>query len=102
MVRTNPPLELDHTSGPKEWWCLRESQTEKIIKRWDEEYRGRAREYGNFLACSPVWIDLERPIYIDDQTMRGIMDRIPGTQNPPKISGEQLDSFLKLTKRKIA
>jgi len=47
-------------------------------------------------------MDLEHPIWIDDLMMKAIMDRIPGTQNPPRISDEQFDGFLRLTKRKLA
>lgn len=96
MVECNPPLELEHTSGPKEWGCLDDTQPGEVIDNWDRKYRIRAKKFGAFLACSSLWMSLHSAVWIDNAEMERIMGRRPGTQTPPRICDEQFDRFLQL------
>jgi len=99
MVDENPPLGLDHTSGPKEWGCLDESKPREVIADWDKKYKKRAKDCGTFLACKALCLCLEAPLMLDDERMRKIMGKIPGTQNPPAIEQEQFDRFLEMARK---
>lgn len=90
MVKENPSIELSRTAGlPKGI---------NNEKDWDQIYFSRSRNYPAFLICKPKFINTKTPVDLSGGLMKGLIgtDR-PGTQNPKKLSLEQLNSFLKLS-----
>jgi hypothetical protein len=85
--RTNrhPPYEVraripDPEAAPKRTVCL-----------WDATYARRARDCGVFLACRSDFLDLWHPPLLRHSDMMAFFNRIPGTQNPPKIARDEFE-----------
>lgn len=57
---------------------------------WEAEYRMRSVIAPAFVITKIERLDLKNPPVLLSDDMRRIFDRIPGTQNPPYISEEQL------------
>ena len=66
------------------------------LRRWDLEYQRRARKCGVFLACKPQFMELYNPPIVTEEMMHMIFNKVPGTQNPPTISLEQLNRLRNL------
>ncbi|EYF08174.1 hypothetical protein [Chondromyces apiculatus] len=110
MAPDNPPLPLDHTintvpknerspvsgklrgnarvvtpDGP-----LRRTSKHSIqrtaagdaLKVWDQFYKDRADEHGNFLACKLLWKELHEPPRVTEEDFREVFEHVPGLQNP--------------------
>ena len=89
MVDGNPPLPLEKTAGlPSSFQAMRSPEVGH--RAWDAAYRTRARDCGVFLACAPEFLELWEPPVLTREVMARIFGRIPGTQNPPRISDEEL------------
>jgi hypothetical protein len=88
MVSCNPPLSIDKTAP------ITEFATD--LRRWDLAYQKRARQYGVFLACKSQFMNLHNPPIITDEIMHKTFNRVPGTQNPPSISPEELNKLKSL------
>ena len=86
MVEGNPPLPLDKTDA-----------FIKSIRVWDREYKQRSETCSVFLACSPLFLELRSPPVVTDAMLFSVFGRIPGTQNPPSISKEQLSTLLEIS-----
>lgn len=84
MIAGNPPLPLDRTDAFIE-----------SLRVWDREYQKRSEKCGVFLACAPLFRELWSPPVITPAMMLRTFGRIPGTQNPPAISKEELNALLK-------
>ncbi len=51
--------------------------------RWDAEYRERARRWGRFVICEPLWIDVGWTARrVDDADLVAVFGHVPGTRNP--------------------
>lgn len=85
MVFGNPPQPLDRTDRFYE-----------DLHRWDAEYRLRARKWGTFHACVPLFLDLYTPPVLTDATLEQIFGSVPGTQNPPAINSQQFAALAAL------
>ena len=83
ITHVNPPLSLDLAPPIKHY------QTD--LRKWDLAYQSRARQYGDFLICKPVFKELYEPPLITDDTMLKVFGKIPLTRNPPKISIEHYE-----------
>lgn len=90
MVKENPPIDLRRTAG-----LPRDMDSEK---EWDQVYFERSKDYPTFLICKPIFLNTKEPIDLFDNVMEQLVGTSrPGTQNPKKLSSEQLESFLKLS-----
>jgi hypothetical protein len=61
---------------------------------WDAEYRDRGRVAPAFNITKVKRLELQNPPILLPDDMRRIFGRIPGTQNPPFISQEQLEQLV--------
>lgn len=91
--RTSPfPLEYTHGINENN---KKKTDAIKVIKKWNAGYIYRAKHYPE-VAISQVWNDilhLDNPPIINHQMMKPIFGRIPGTQNPPKLSDMEWQNF---------
>ena len=78
LVAGNPPVGLEKTHAP-----------DRSLRQWDLGYQHRARKFGVFLICEADFLDLQNPPVITERDMVKIFRRVPGTQNPPKVSRAQ-------------
>lgn len=68
---------------------------QRIISKWDALYSWRAKKYPA-VAITEVLegvLHLNNPPIINHQMMKTIFGRIPGTQNPPKLSDIEWQNF---------
>jgi hypothetical protein len=84
MVDGNPPNNLDKTDKHQD-----------SLEEWDRGYKARARLWGTFLACKPIFIELNNPAVIFPEQMKEIFGKIPGTRTPPEITAEQYKNLLR-------
>jgi hypothetical protein len=84
------PLGFTHARIPKELRPLRQRLSDdKVIRLWDAGYLQRARDVPVLLACTPKYLALNDPPAISTAQMVSIFGRVPGTQNPPRITRSQ-------------
>lgn len=91
MVTGNPPLPLKLTSGAAKKFG---DDPERALRLWDYSYRQRARENSVLIACTPMFLELQKPPAITEPAMKHAFGRIPGTQNPPVIPESQYRTLL--------
>ncbi len=80
MVKSNPPLELDKTGNPENLNC---------VERWDIGYRRRSKRNGVFLVCDSMFLEFRCPPLVTEDMLIEVFGRMPGTQNPPRISDQE-------------
>ena len=80
MVKTNPPLELEKTTNPKN--CT-------SVERWDFTYWSRSRRNGVFLVCEPLFLELQCPPIVTEEMLIEVFGKVPGTRTPPSISDQE-------------
>jgi len=88
MVPDNLPLPIEQTAP------ITEFKTD--LRRWDLEYYRRARQCGIFLACTADYRELDEPPIVTDDMLRVAFGRVPGTQNPPSVRLEDLQTLRRL------
>ena len=67
----------------------------RIINLWDEFYKKLSLSHGQ-TAITKVWknhLYLVNPAILTKDTMLNIFGRIPGTQNPPKLTNAEWENF---------
>jgi len=85
MVENSHHLSLEETSG---FWGM-------DVNEWNNYYLEKSKSYPVFLACKSIYLELHNPLTITEEDMELIYGRSnPSTQNPPKLSTEQLNNFL--------
>lgn len=94
ICNNTSPFPLDYTHGINE---NNKNGTDaiEVIKRWNAGYIYRAMQYPE-VAITQVWNDilhLDNPPIINHQMMKSIFGRIPGTQNPPRLSDIEWQNF---------
>lgn len=109
MVAENAPKGLDLTHGivPEE---VREkvdpgSDPELAIRYWDALYKGRAKTCSLFLITKAELLELENPLQVLERDILEIFGKVPGMQNPPRITSAELDPLVGLVRdrnRRIA
>jgi hypothetical protein len=88
------PLNLNLTHGICGFKHGNLSPT-RIIQIWNEFYRIRSIKYSN-CAITKVWkkhIYLSNALILNHNSMINIFGRIPGTQNPPKLTDAEWENF---------
>lgn len=96
MVSGNPPLPFEKTHGEiipilKENGITTETPPDKIIRLWDRGYKYRSQKHPAFLVCSADYLELHNPLPVYKSDLLAIFDgKVPGTQNPKRITPEQL------------
>ncbi len=70
-----------------------EADHERAVRLWDRTYARRASECGVFLACKADFLELWHPPVLRRSDLIAIFGRVPGTQNPPKITVEQFSAL---------
>jgi hypothetical protein len=98
MVSGNRPVAFEKTAGtsPKNLYGD-PSNPETLLKKWDSVYKKRTRQCGDFLACKPLFLELNNPPIITPGEMLRIFQKIPATRTPPTISEDAFQELLKLT-----
>jgi hypothetical protein len=92
--KSTSPFPLDYTHGIS---AHNNSDTDalRVIEKWNADYMFRAKQYPK-VAITRVWngiLYLDNPPIINHQMMKSIFGRIPGTQNPPKLSDGEWQNF---------
>ncbi len=87
LVHGNPPLPLEKTTADKD-----------SLSRWDAGYQLRARKWGVFLACKPMFLELYKPPILRRDTMLSIFGKVPNTRIPPKISDAEYSKLRTMTR----
>ena len=86
MVNNNPPYELDQTGA----------RPTASLMDWDSQYFQRSIDYPCFIRTRKLYLNLLNPKPIFKSNFIDIFGKVPGTQNPPFISKEQLIQMGKL------
>lgn len=92
MVDGNPPLPLNMSHRITVYGGCSDGD---CVRKWDSEYAGRARQYGRFVVCTPIHVDLgwSAPRVID-QDLKVVFGKVPGTQNPGALPIDRLNLFM--------
>lgn len=99
MITGNEPLELDKTDGEVGANLKQKRQRfgdVKTAKLWDAGYQERADKCGVFLVCDALFLNLTNPPILTHEEMTNVFGKIPGTQNPPKISEIEFSELTKI------
>jgi hypothetical protein len=88
MMPGNPPLALEMTD-----------RHFNDLRHWDAIYRLRAKTWGVFHVCEPLFCELQHPPAVTEAMMRDIFGRIPGTLNPPAIADAELAKLHELANK---
>lgn len=88
IVGGNYPLPLEMTSNKDNY---------PTVERWDAVYKMRARKYGVFLSCRPIFLELHNPPVITEEMMFIAFGKVPVTRTPPRISNEEYYKLTRLT-----
>ena len=98
MVRQNAPkdLSLTHCIVPKK---VKErvdltSDPERAIRYWDALYKERANACPIFVTTKADFLELENPPQVLERDFLEIFGRVPGMQNPPRITSAELDRLV--------
>ncbi|HUC70587.1 MAG TPA: hypothetical protein VMS01_05290 [Stellaceae bacterium] len=95
MVSGNQPQSYDRTNkDPSKEVKARmtaENDPLQAVRRWDSGYSVRARRCGVFLACHADYLQLCDPPILRRADMISVFCRLPGTQNPPKITANEFE-----------
>jgi hypothetical protein len=86
-IKGNLSVPIEHTAQPR-----------RKLQVWDGEYRRRARTNGVLLVCEVKHRDLETPPIVTEDMLIEVFGRVPGTRNPPRVTNEQYEKLLQLTK----
>jgi hypothetical protein len=63
---------------------------------WDAAYWERARRWGTFVVCRPLWRKLgESARVVEDDHLKKAFRRVPCLQNPGRMSMQELRRFVK-------
>lgn len=99
IVENNPPIPLSMTNGKPPSEVARRVRGEedpvKAIRMWDRTYRIRVAQTPVFLVCQPEFLSLLAPPQLLPADMIQVFERIPSTQNPPRISCNELEHMLR-------
>lgn len=89
MVPGNPPKPIAQSHRKHDW--ARILGDGDLLRRWDAEYRVRARRHGTFVVCEAIFRNLAgaAPV-VTDTHLRRAFGGIPGTQNPGALPPEGL------------
>ncbi len=85
MVPDNPRLAIELTAPVTAF--------ETDLHRWDLQYYRHSRHCGIFLACRADYLELDNPPMVTDEMLGQAFGRVPGTQTPPKVRLEELQTL---------
>lgn len=91
MLHDSTPFPLDHTDGK-----------EKDLGEWNLKYRIRARKYGVFHACEPIFVDVEDPPHVTDADLIGWFGRMPGTRNPGTLPPKHFRKLIRWLRGQVS
>lgn len=104
LVDGNPPKQFHLTNGNPPPEVRRRvivaDDPERAVRFWDATYRERVRKCPVFVVTVAEFLELRRPRQLSEANIRHIFGRIPGTQNPPRITCEQLQYLKEFASRK--
>jgi hypothetical protein len=93
MVSNNQPQTYDRTNknppSNKKARVSAEDNPTRAVRLWDAGYARRARDYSVFLTCHADFLELWHPPVLRHADMISVFCRVPGTQNPPKITADE-------------
>ena len=92
------PYELTNRHPPAEVLARvnAEGAPDRAVRLWDATYWQRAAEWPVFLACRADYLELETPRILRREDLNAIFGRIPGTQNPPRITDDEYAALVQL------
>ena len=97
LVPSNPPqpYHLTNQKPPAEVAARVDTEADpaRAVRLWDRTYAERANECGVFLACQVNILELWHPPVLRRPDFHAIFGRVPGTQNPPKITPNQFHAL---------
>jgi hypothetical protein len=101
MVPGNGPKPLDQSHRKHEE--RNRFDDDRFLRRWDAEYRSRASLYPAFVICRPLFLDLSfgAPV-VEDEDLLCAFGKVPRTQNPGELPGEELWWLLEFVGVRIA
>ncbi len=83
IIEGNPPVALDRTDG----W-------HRSLDAWDRIYHRKARLCPVFLACRPLFCELNDPPIITEEMMIRSFGHVPATRTPPVVSLEAIQRLI--------
>lgn len=99
MISGSLPKPYDQTNGRN--GCQYRGKPEDVkLRWWDGGYRKRAMMVAVVAHCEPLYINLNNPPQIMASDLITIFGRIPGTQTPPQLPCDQIQSLLELAKQR--
>lgn len=101
MVTGNGPRPYEQTNGRNDNGYRNRPEDVKL-RKWDGEYRERAKRIGRVVHCEPVYLELHNPPSLFVQDFKNIFCRMPGTQTPPPLSCDLVHELLVLARERNA
>lgn len=95
LVPGNPPLPEKETGqiyGKKSWPFA------TSYEATESQYQARVKKVPVFIVTKPLAKELNNPITLTEKDMLKTFGRIPGMQNPPKITEKQFNELSKIIK----
>ncbi len=93
FVSGNLPIDYGRTGQSYKKTTCSTFSKDKLLGCWDDELKSRAKKHGVFLVCRSIWQELSNPPALSDEDFIKVFNRVPGTQNPPQITIQQLESL---------
>ena len=86
IIEGNPPVAIDRTDG----W-------HRSLDAWDRIYHRKARLCPVFLACRPLFRELNDPPIITEEIMIRSFGHVPATRTPPVVPLEAVQRLISET-----
>ena len=85
LVPGNPPNPVSRSHRHNRHSHL--ADEDEFTRRWDHDYRARARRFARFVVCRPIKVILgcDAPI-VHDEDLEHVFGKVPATQNPGALS----------------
>lgn len=101
MVENNPPKLFEETSGNylkrgdmvkflERPLDVQRKIGEKKVEAWNNEYQTTSEKWSNFVITEPIFLELANPPIVLEQDWINIMEKVPLTRTPCKLTPEYL------------
>lgn len=67
----------------------------ELVRRWNDLYRARVRDFPHVHVCRPLYVELQDPIELTQEVAGKVFpkSRFPGTQNPARVDEHVIDDI---------
>lgn len=93
MLLGSSPKPYSQTNGRNDGWLRGQPECIKL-RRWDGEYKSRAKKVPMVAHCVTLHLNLINPPKFSSTDLINIFKRVPGTQNPTALSCEDISLLL--------